>query len=101
VPAGFVYDLVDVVVLIHDHDGQVAAARLRDGECPALGQVDDRCAVQGVAVHPYDGLLIHGRRGADVLPLVHPAGLSLERGEHAVALSAREVVDVDLRPAHG
>ena len=55
--AGVVEDRVDVVIGVHDCDGEVAAAAVGDGD-DGSGEIHDGEAVEGVAVHPHDGLLV-------------------------------------------
>lgn len=63
VVAGLGEDPVDVMILVDDHHRQVPAAGVGHGHRRPVRDVDDRDAVQRVAVHPDDRLLIE-RGGA-------------------------------------
>ena len=91
--AGLVEEAVDVVILVDHHHRHVAVAAVRERERGPFRDVDDRGAVERVAVHPDHGLLIDRRRLAVVPELVDPAGLRLEGGEHPGGLGAGEVLD--------
>ena len=69
---GVVDHAVHIAVLVHDHDGQVAATGVGDGDTGALADVGDGHAVEGVPVHPDDRLLVDGRRAPDMGPVVDP-----------------------------
>jgi hypothetical protein len=92
--SGLVQDPVDVVVLVDQHHRQVPLAGVGQGQRGPAGQVHDRRGVQGVPVLPDDRLVVQGRGLAVVMQLVDPAGLVLERGEHAAGLGPSEVVDI-------
>ena len=92
--ARVVDDAADVVVVVDDHDGEVAGAGIGHHHLRALGEVDDREAVEGVAVETDHGLRVDRRGLAAVPERVHAAGLALDVREHAVGFSAREIVGV-------
>jgi len=93
--AGAVVHLVDEVVLVDHHDGDVTVSGVRHAQAPAAGKVDNGEAVEGVAVQPDDGLLIDRRRFAVVPERVDTSGAGLDVGQHASGLRPHEVVDVD------
>ena len=94
VVAGVMKHAVDVVILIDDHDRQIAFTGVRHGDRCAAGDIDNREAVQGVAIHPDHGLLVDSRRSAVVLESVHASGVTLNSREHPIGLRTGEVVNV-------
>lgn len=56
------------MVLINDHRCLVPAVGLRDRQLGAGRHIDNGCAVEGVAVHPDDGLLVDRDRLPGMVP---------------------------------
>ena len=96
-----VEDVVDVVVLVDDHRGLIAAGRFRHPERGALADVEDRRAVERVAVHAHHCLFVDRGRLAGVMPAVHPARPGDEIVEVPVRFSPDEVDGVDALRRHG
>ena len=88
--------VVDVVVVVDDHHREVAVACVGNRQCGTLRDVDDRAAVQRVAVLANDSLVVD-RRWLAVMNQLVDAYVLREGGEHAVGFGAYEVVDVDVR----
>ena len=103
-PPGPMEDTIDVVVLVDDHDREVALAGVRDRHDSALGDVHHGDAVQRVAVRSDDRLVVDRDGDAIVIPAVDPAGVVLKRGEHP-SVSARaklsSVTGMDMWVASG
>ena len=93
--AGTVDHLVDVVVVVDDHHRQVAVTGIGQRQGRSFGDVDDRAAVQGVAVLADHRLLVD-RRWLAVMHDNVDRGTRRQRREHPVGLGADEVVDIDL-----
>ncbi len=66
-----VENTTDVVVLVHDHRGHVTLARVGQCQDGRLGEIDDREAVERVAVEPDHRLLVD-RGGFPVVPELPP-----------------------------
>ena len=88
--------VVDVVVVVDDHHREVTVARVGNRQCCTVRDVDDRAAVEGVAVLANDPLVVD-RRGLAVMNQLVDADVLCEGSEHAVGFRANKVVDVDMR----
>ena len=93
--AGFVEDSVDVVVLVDDHQRDIAVSAVRDRDRGSLRDIDDCDAVERVAVHPDHRLMINRRRHPVVVDDVHATGVRPQRRKHSVGFCPHEVVDCD------
>jgi hypothetical protein len=79
--------------LVDDHHRDVSIPGIRERDRRALRDVDDRGAVQRVAVHPDHRLMIDRSRSPVVLETIHASGLGLQGSEHPIALGTDEVLD--------
>lgn len=89
-----------VVILVENHDGQIAIAGVGYGYCRPRRDVYDGKAVKGVAVHADHRLLVQGRRLAVVPPAIDASRPSLNGAEHAIRFRSDEVVHVHLDGRH-
>ena len=93
-------DPVDEVVLVDDHHRDVSISGIRERDRRALRDVDDRRAVERVAVHPDHRLMIDRSRSPVALETIHAPGLGLQGSEQPIALGTDEVLDRH-RQRHG
>src|SRR5208337_3424842 len=78
-----------IVIVVDDLRRYEAARRnLRERDRRALRRVDDRPGIEGIPVHPDDGLGVEGRRLADMVEAVDAARERQDIEKAAVAFSA-------------